>query len=344
MRGAVRSLLKFSKLKSSSVETPLGLRTLSSSSSITTKTLLSEKEKEPKKPDRDSHILQQFRLRKLKASFKTPKTPLSDSNPKRVEGVLSFNEVGLSEELSEALAHLGFSFPSEIQCVGIPAILDGKNVVLSSHSDSDSVELFTYLLPLIQNLRRDAKLSTEKPKGPRAIVLCTTQELAEECFRLAKFVLEHSKSKSAKGNGRLEEDASDISIGMLISTPDEVIQFIEEGDVVPTEIKYLVFDEVDDMFDQGLGPDIQKILSPLKERLSNTNHQGLQTILVTSMMTKVLREDLSSLVENLERSHAGQIAAMLLEIDQTEAFHLLESLEALKQKAVELIHSLNSAS
>ncbi|XP_062098724.1 DEAD-box ATP-dependent RNA helicase 39-like [Humulus lupulus] len=331
MRSTARALLKlpcnsklFPRSPPNANDTHFRLRALSSSSITTT-----DNGKEPK-PRKDSQILEQFRLRKLKGSSKTPPTQESDPNPKREVGVLGFKELGLSRGLSEAMAHLGFSSPSEIQSVGIPAILDGKNVVLCSHSHS--VDAFTYLVPLIQNLRGNAKLSREKPKGPRAIVLCTTQEHAEECFQAAKFILEHSKSKNA-----MEND----SIGLLATTPDEVLQFIEEGNVTLNEIKYLVFDEVDDMFDNGLGPDIKKILSPLKELVSKPNHQGLQTILTTSMMMKVLHKDLSSLVENLEQSHAGQVAAVLLEIDQTEAFCLLESPEALKQKVVELIDSLN---
>lgn len=46
-------------------------------------------------------------------------------------------------------------------------------------------------------------------------------------------------------------------------------------------------------------------------------------------------------MEQLERSHAGQIAAMLLEMDKTEVFHLTESLDALKTKVAEAMDSLN---
>lgn len=53
-----------------------------------------------------------------------------------------------------------------------------------------------------------------------------------------------SKSKPTTENGQLEstlqEDASAVSIGLLVSTPGDVLQKIEEGSVVPSEIKYLV--------------------------------------------------------------------------------------------------------
>lgn len=53
-----------------------------------------------------------------------------------------------------------------------------------------------------------------------------------------------SKSKPTTENGQLEsnlqEDALDVSRGLLVSTPGDVLQKTEEGSVVPSEIKYLV--------------------------------------------------------------------------------------------------------
>lgn len=51
---------------------------------------------------------------------------------------------------------------------------------------------------------------------------------------------------------------------------------------------------MDDIFNHGLGPEIQKFLSPLKEHASNSNDQSVQTILVTSMITKVRETGLPS--------------------------------------------------
>lgn len=52
------------------------------------------------------------------------------------------------------------------------------------------------------------------------------------------------------------------------------------------------------MFNHGLGSDIQKFLSPLKEHVSNSNEHGMQTILVTSMIKKVWKTGLSCIFIN----------------------------------------------
>jgi superfamily II DNA/RNA helicase len=47
-----------------------------------------------------------------------------------------------------ALGEMGISKPTEIQCVGMPAVLDGTSVVLGSHTGSGKT--LAYLLPLVQ--------------------------------------------------------------------------------------------------------------------------------------------------------------------------------------------------
>ncbi|KAL5560104.1 hypothetical protein UlMin_036315 [Ulmus minor] len=334
MRGTAKAVLKLSRYSTLLSQLPtnpfLGPRTLSFTTISTT--TITQKETESKH-DKDSKILEQFRLRKLKGSSKTQEP--RNTPPSSASSVLSFTQLGLSEEVGEAVKEMGISIPSEIHCVGIPAILDRKSVVLSSNSD-DPFGCLTYLLPLIQLLKKDEKLSGERPKKPRAMVLCTSQELADEVFRVAKFVLHSVKLKPAI-------DESDASIGLLVGTPDEVLQLIEEGDVIPSEIEYLVYDGVDATFDHNFGLDIHKLISPLKESVSKSNNRCLQTVLVSSTMTKMLPEHLSSVVEHLERSHAGEVAAMLLEVDQIEALNLLESPDALRLKITEAMESLSAS-
>lgn len=117
-------------------------------------------------------LLDKFKERKLKGSSKDSKgipknsasVPLSgfdsdhkglknDSEQERQEEensvvVGGFKELGLSEELVEVMEEIGEFVPSEIQCVVIPAVLEGKSVLLSSPSQPDRA--LAYLLPIIQ--------------------------------------------------------------------------------------------------------------------------------------------------------------------------------------------------
>ena len=56
----------------------------------------------------------------------------------------------------------------------------------------------------------------------------------------------------------------------------------------------------------------------------------------------MLGERLFPLIQNMQPELAGKITGMLLEIDNTELLHMLESRESLKAKVSHLfIHSLN---
>lgn len=64
--------------------------------------------------------------------------------------VESFEELGLNEEVMGAVREMKIEVPTEIQCIGIPAVLEGKSVILGSHTGSGKT--LAYLLPLVQVL------------------------------------------------------------------------------------------------------------------------------------------------------------------------------------------------
>ncbi|KAJ9146069.1 hypothetical protein P3X46_028384 [Hevea brasiliensis] len=262
-------------------------------------------------PDQAKHsiLLERLRLRHLKDSSKPPQAKTqSPSKPvvavekdedgfkskrgKKIVG--SFEELGLSEEVMGAVREMEIEVPTEIQCIGIPAVLEGKSVVLGSHTGSGKT--LAYMLPLVQLLRRDEAMlgMLMKPRRPRAIVLCPTRELSEQVFRVAKFISHHARFRSTMVSGgsrlRPQEDSLNNPIDMVVGTPGRVLQHIEDGNMVYGDIKYLVLDEADTMFDRGFGPDIRKFLGPLKNRASKTDGQGYQTILVTATMTKAVQK------------------------------------------------------
>lgn len=175
MRGTGRSMLTLSissnlishSLFSSSKSYPLrkltfphrvllGFRPLCSSTTIVEAEELSN-------PSKQSILLERLRLRHLKDGLKTPefKTIPSKSSSNLVnngestnkisnkKGLASnFGELGLSEEVMGALEEMGISVPTEIQCVGIPAVLERNSVVLGSHTGSGKT--LAYMLPIVQ--------------------------------------------------------------------------------------------------------------------------------------------------------------------------------------------------
>lgn len=57
----------------------------------------------------------------------------------------------------------------------------------------------------------------------------------------------------------------------------------------------------------------------------------------------MLGEQLYPLVDQLQHDHAGKVTGMILEMDQSEVLHLIESPDALKSKVAEAMEVLRMA-
>ncbi|XLU28561.1 hypothetical protein S245_064627 [Arachis hypogaea] len=113
-----------------------------------------------------SILLEKLRLRHLKDSAKSSELKNKDQTKKNsssssgesenFDGVVvkknklfgSFEELGLSEEVMGSVREMGIEVPTEIQCIGVPAVLQESSVVLGSHTGSGKT--LAYLLPLVQ--------------------------------------------------------------------------------------------------------------------------------------------------------------------------------------------------
>ena len=58
---------------------------------------------------------------------------------------------------------------------------------------------------------------------------------------------------------------------------------------------------------------------------------------------QMLGEQLYPLVQRVEPEHANKVTGMLLEMDQTEVLHLIESPDALKEKVAEAMAVLQDS-
>ncbi|XP_054802476.1 DEAD-box ATP-dependent RNA helicase 39-like isoform X1 [Prosopis cineraria] len=300
--------IPFLKLSARPSRVLLGFRPLCSATTTATATVADTTESIDPDQIKHSILLGRLRFKHLKDSAKTPEIKNSTksvaisekgrenegkkSEEKKLVG--SFEELGLSDEVMGAVKEMNIEVPTEIQCIGIPAVLEEKSVVLGSHTGSGKT--LAYMLPLVQLLRRDEQLNGlhMKPRRPRAVVLCPTRELSEQVFRVAKSISHHARFRSTMVSGggliRPQEDSLNNPIDMVVGTPGRILQHIEEGNMVYGDIKYLVLDEADTMFDRGFGPDIRKFIGPLKHRTSKPDGLGFQTILVTATMTKAVQK------------------------------------------------------
>lgn len=180
---------------------------------------------------------------------------------------MSFSSLGLSEALVRATSDQGYETPSPIQAQAIPAVLSGKDVMAAAQTGTGKTAGFT--LPLLQRLGAEKRTG----KGPRALILAPTRELAAQVHDSVNLYSKYVPTKAAvvfggvKINPQMQKLARGLDV--LVATPGRLMDLYQQNAVRFNEVEILVLDEADRMLDMGFIRDIRKILALLPARRQN---------------------------------------------------------------------------
>jgi ATP-dependent RNA helicase DeaD len=166
----------------------------------------------------------------------------------------TFEELGLSAELTKALSESGFEAPFPIQEAAIPLVLEGKDVIGQAHTGTGKTAAFG--LPIL------ARVSNEGPV--QALVLVPTRELAvqvtSEISRLAKYTGIRTVAIYGGQSINIQMEKIRRGVQIVVATPGRLIDHIKQGSIILDDVKFVVMDEADRMLDMGFIDDIKFIL------------------------------------------------------------------------------------
>ena len=184
----------------------------------------------------------------------------------------SFADLYVPESLCAALADLGVHTPNALQTRAIPAISGRADLILGAQTGSGKT--LTYLVPVMGAIKDDEQAGNmrAKPRRPRAVVLVPTRELALQVHETAKQLSHHLKLSVSVIHGGVP-DAPQLKrllrpTDVLVATPGRLIKLMEMGGLYLGDVRHVVLDEVDTMFEAGFGPELDKLLSITKRDLS----------------------------------------------------------------------------
>jgi ATP-dependent RNA helicase DeaD len=166
----------------------------------------------------------------------------------------TFEQLGLSAQLTKALAENGFKAPFPIQETAIPLILQGKDVVGQAHTGTGKTAAFG--LPILQQI---------KPGGSvQVLILAPTRELAvqvtDEINRFAKYTGIKAVTIYGGQSINLQLDKLRRGVQIIVATPGRLIDHIKQGSIILDDVRFVVLDEADRMLDMGFIDDIKFIL------------------------------------------------------------------------------------
>ena len=178
--------------------------------------------------------------------------------------VTSFLDLGLSNELLNAVAELGFEKPTPVQARIIPTLLaENKDVVCLAQTGTGKTAAFG--LPTLEYL------DTEN-KDTQVLVLSPTREL---CRQITQDLENYSKYKkgvrivSLYGGANIVAQMRSLKDGanIIVATPGRLLDILKRGKADISHISTLILDEADEMLDMGFKDDLDAILeSAPKER------------------------------------------------------------------------------
>ena len=193
---------------------------------------------------------------------------------------MTFEELGLSPTILQAIAEVGYQQPTPIQAQAIPVVLMGRDVLGCAQTGTGKTAGFT--LPMIEILSS----GRAKARMPRSLILEPTRELAAQVAdSFEKYGKNANLSYALLIGGESfvdQEKKLDRGVDVLIATPGRLIDLFERGKILMNDVKILVIDESDRMLDMGFIPDVERIVSLLPKLR--------QTLLFSATMAPEIRK------------------------------------------------------
>ena len=181
---------------------------------------------------------------------------------------MSFNDLGLSPTLLQAVHDTGYTTPTPIQQRAIPAILTGQDVMAAAQTGTGKTAGFT--LPLLQRL---GGKSPVRSNHVRALVLTPTRELAAQVQESIETYGKHENLRSVVVFGGVNINPQQMALrkgcDVLVATPGRLLDLHQQNAVKFSDLEILVLDEADRMLDMGFIRDIRKILQLLPKQRQN---------------------------------------------------------------------------
>jgi superfamily II DNA/RNA helicase len=169
----------------------------------------------------------------------------------------SFHALGVSAEVSQALAARDIVTPFPIQSLVVPAALEGGDVLAKSPTGSGKTLAFG--VPIVDRL-------TPEAEAPAALILVPTRELAVQVTGALTPIARAKglRVEAAYGGTPVHKGAKRIKgAQVLVATPGRLNDLIERRLVKLDRVTVLILDEADRMLDMGFKPQVDRIVRHL---------------------------------------------------------------------------------
>ncbi|MDU5100355.1 MAG: DEAD/DEAH box helicase [Peptoniphilus grossensis] len=170
---------------------------------------------------------------------------------------MRFNELNLSREVLQAIEEMGFVNPSEVQEGTIPEILDGHDLLAQAQTGTGKTASFG--IPMIE------KIQDNNYETLQGLVLVPTRELARQVSEELQKLSKHKtfiRVLAIYGGADMGKQLRELKRGasIVVGTPGRIMDHMKRKTIDLSDLKFLVLDEADEMFDMGFRDDMKTII------------------------------------------------------------------------------------
>lgn len=185
---------------------------------------------------------------------------------------MNFKELGIDQDIVDALESRGITSPFPIQEQAIPLALTGQDII--GQAKTGTGKTLGFGLPLLQSLGLNPE------PGAKALVVVPTRELAIQVADDLKLASANRSTQVAAiyGGKSYEDQVAEINAGaqVIVGTPGRLIDLSKQKLLDLSNIRFMVLDEADEMLDLGFLPDVEKLFAYTPD--------GRQTMLFSATM------------------------------------------------------------
>ncbi|KAI5715446.1 hypothetical protein M8J77_016072 [Diaphorina citri] len=197
--------------------------------------------------------------------------PVEASGDDIPECINSFDDIQMTEIITNNIALARYDKPTPVQKYAIPVIISGRDVMACAQTGSGKTAAF--LVPILNQMYERGPLPTppagrgypsRKKVFPLGLVLAPTRELATQIYDEAKKFAYRSQLRPCVvyGGSNVGDQMRDLDRGchLLVATPGRLVDMLERGKIGLANCRFLVLDEADRMLDMGFEPQIRCIV------------------------------------------------------------------------------------
>ena len=199
----------------------------------------------------------------------------------------TFEELGVSAEIRQAIEEMGYENPMPVQEEVIPYLLGVNNDVVAL-AQTGTGKTAAYGLPVLQKVDATRNVT-------QALILSPTREL---CLQIADDLENYSKYLPGVrvlpvyGGANIEPQIRTLRKGVqvIVATPGRLIDLMERGAASLEHVENVVLDEADEMLSMGFTESIDKILAGVSENHNTLLFSATMSREIERISKKYLRE------------------------------------------------------